>query len=422
MKIKTMLSMAAVTLFLVGPATQAGQFTIPAAEQAKENGMAPQNSPVIDEEWKLTPRYYIHSDDPALKVLLNVQHEFPGAFSAHLTGDQLAFLESEGIEVEPVRLFYLSGRSVCGDGVCQGNEPKTCPGDCGDPQPEPEPETCFPDDQYPWGIVEVNGGVGGGGVTVAVLDTGVQTEHPDLANRIVSCKDTTKRGIKDGCRDNVGHGTHVAGSIAADGGPNGNGIYGVAPEADLMAIKVCGNTSCWGDDIAEGIEYATDNGAQIISISIGGDNPDYYVLATIDHAVAENVLVIAAAGNDGPTDGSIDYPAAYKKVVAVGAIDINEYVPDWSSRGINDGDYIVEEKEVEFAAPGVTIESTDKDGCYSCKSGTSMATPHVSGLAAKLWQNGALETREYLQSIAIDIDLAGDDPETGLGLPIAPYL
>ena len=110
------------------------------------------------------------------------------------------------------------------------------------------------------------------------------------------------------------------------------------------------------------------------------------ILSAIDYAVDNGLLVVAAAGNDGPELGSIDYPGAYVKVIAVGAIDSNENVPDWSSRGINDGDYIIEEKEVEFGAPGVNIESTYNDGCYEYMSGTSMATPHVSGLAAKLWQ------------------------------------
>jgi len=199
----------------------------------------------------------------------------------------------------------------------------------------------------------------------------------------------------------------------------------VAPEASLMAIKVCGAVFCWGDDIAAGIRYAADNGANIISMSLGGDLPDPQVLSAIDHAVDnKGVLVIAAAGNDGPTEGSIDYPAAYEKVVAVGAIDINEDVPDWSSRGVNDGNYSIEEREVEFGAPGVNVESTYNDGCYTYFSGTSMATPHVSGLAAKLWQHTAEDpataTRSYLQDNAIDIWYSGDDPATGFGLPVAP--
>jgi subtilisin len=224
-----------------------------------------------------------------------------------------------------------------------------------------------------------------------------------------------------GCEDNNGHGTHVAGTVLANGGSDGLGVYGVAPEADLMVVKVCDKRGyCYGDDIAAGIEYAADHGANIISMSFGGDSPDPMVLQAIDHAVESGVLPVAAAGNDGPEDGSIDYPAAYVKVIAVGAIDETESVPYWSSRGLNDGDNVVEEKEVEFAAPGVSIESAYNDGCYAYMSGTSMATPHISGLAAKLWQGDSGNTRDYIHDIAEDIAPNGDDRASGLGLPVAP--
>jgi subtilisin len=157
-------------------------------------------------------------------------------------------------------------------------------------------------------------------------------------------------------------------------------------------------------------------------MSLGGDSKSSLITNAVDYAVGNNVLVVAAAGNDGPTIGSIDYPGAYVKVVAVGAIDQSKNVPSWSSRGINDGDYVVEEKEVEFGAPGVSVESTWNDGGYNIISGTSMATPHVSGLAAKLWNGNAAQTRTDLQNLVNLIDLIplGDDPATGFGLPVAP--
>lgn len=372
--------------------------------------------------------YYV-SDNPVLKSILGVRHEFKGVFSTELTDEQVGILRLLGVKVEPVRLYEITARPICGDGAIHPSE------QCGEPGlPEcPEGQVCedcrcvtleermcYPDEQLPWGIRKVGGGSGGAGVKVAVLDTGVDVDHPDLKENIIDCKDTTKRGIKRGCADGNGHGTHVSGIIAANGGPDGLGIYGVAPEAKLMEIKVCGNSgSCWADDIAEGIRYAADNGANIISMSLGGDAPDPQILAAIDYAVERGVLVIAAAGNDGPEEGSIDYPGAYVEVIAVGAIDASENVPDWSSRGVNDGDYVVEEREVEFGTPGVSIESTWNDGCYKYLSGTSMATPHVSGLAARVWRGSAGATRDYLHQVAKDIWEPGDDMATGFGLPVA---
>lgn len=419
MKKRYLFCVTSLLLILVATVVQAYQFDIPVADRARDNERAPDNSPVIDEDWTLT-RYYVFSEDESLKVQLGVFHDFPGAFSTALAPEQVTRLQMVGISVEPVPIYDLIGKPVCGDGMCQGNESKTCPEDCsGAPNPDPG-RTCSPDNQFPWGIVRVNGGSGGAGVTVAVLDSGIKTDHPDLKDNILGCVDSTKRGIKKGCSDNNGHGTHVAGIIAANGSADGLGIYGVAPDASLLGIKVCRTTSCWGDDIAEGIFYAADRQVNIVSMSLGGDLPDPFILQAIDYAVMNGVLVIAAAGNDGPGTGSIDYPAAYHRAVAVGAIDFNEAVPSFSSRGINDGDYIIEENEIEFAAPGVSIESTYNDGCYIYMSGTSMATPYISGLATVLWQGDAMGTRNLLRNNAIDIWTVGDDAATGYGLVIAP--
>jgi subtilisin len=264
----------------------------------------------------------------------------------------------------------------------------------------------------------VNGGSGGAGVNIAVLDTGVFINHLDLDVKL--CKDATKRGIKNGCKDSNGHGTHVAGTIAANGGSDGQGIFGVASEANLWMVKVCGRDGCWSDDIAEAIRYVTEQGADIISMSIGGDTESSLIRDAVNYAVSNGVLVVAAAGNDGPAEGSIDYPGANAKIIAVGAIDSGENVVDWSSRGVNNGDFVVDEREVEFGAPGVLVLSTSNNGCYAVMSGTSMATPHVAGLAAKLWQGNAMSTRSHLQELAKNHDLHtfGDDSATGFGLPI----
>ncbi|MCK4520350.1 S8 family serine peptidase [Candidatus Parcubacteria bacterium] len=384
-------------------------------------------------------RVYVLTDNPVVKTMLGVHHEFPGVFSTEVS-PQLKVLTALGlIKTEPVQIYEITGKPICGDGKAHPSE------QCGEPSLPDCPEgqicenckcveettaperICYPSVQKPWGIEKVNGGSGGTDVTVAVLDTGVYRDHLDLD--VSLCKNATRGGpkLKDGCNDFHGHGTHTSGTVAANGGDDGKGIFGVAPDVNLWHIKVCVphpiyDAICYGDDIAKAIRYVANKGTNIISISLSGDTQDSGIKEAIDYAVGENVLVVAAAGNDGPADGSIDYPAANAKVIAVGAIDSAEAVPDWSSRGINDGDYIIERKEVEFGAPGVAVESTWKNGCYNTIGGTSMAAPHIAGLAAKLWYTDAATTRTKLQELAKlhDLHIESDDSATGFGLPVAP--
>lgn len=282
--------------------------------------------------------------------------------------------------------------------------------------------TCAPANSIPWGVAKVNGGSGGAGIKVAVLDTGVNKDHPDLKTNIVDCRDAQTPSLRARCPDRNGHGTHVSGTVAANGK-----IKGVAPDAKIMAIKVCSDAGwCWSDDVARGIIYASDNGAQVINLSLSGSSIAADEKAAIDYADSKGVLVVAASGNDGPSDNSIDYPAAYYKVVSVGATDSTDQIASWSSRGNNYSSlaYTVEERDIEFAAPGVSVESTARNGCYATYSGTSMGTPHVSGLAAKVWQGSSGTTRSYIQDRArnnySDIGRLGDDPDAGFGLPTAP--
>ena len=171
------------------------------------------------------------------------------------------------------------------------------------------------------------------------------------------------------------------------------------------------------------IRNAADNGAHIINMSLGSDTESSLIKDAIFYAVSKNVLVVAAAGNDGPDPDSIDYPGANSNVIAVGAFDIAQVIADWSSRGINSTTtpYVVEEKDIEFAAPGVIIESTWNNGGYVILSGTSMASPHMAGLAAKLWQKDALDpdsaTRDLLHTFSQDLNLVGDDNTSGFGFP-----
>lgn len=306
-----------------------------------------------------------------------------------------------------------------------------------------------PSDQTPWGIQAIyndsaiQSTSGGAGIKVAVLDTGANTSHADLTNRVEQCKDFTQNKsplIEGSCSDGNGHGTHVAGTVLADGG-TGQGIYGVAPEADLWAYKVLNNRgSGYSDDIASAIRKAADEATRtgskvIISMSLGSSAKDTLISNAVDYAYGKGVLVIAAAGNDGPSSNTIGYPGALVNAVAVAALeDVQQNgtyrVADFSSRGnpATDGDYVIQERDVEVSAPGRAIESTWHDGSYNTISGTSMATPHVSGLAAKIWaENSSMshtQLRKELQDRAKLYDIkggtgaaTGDDYASGFGFP-----
>ncbi len=257
---------------------------------------------------------------------------------------------------------------------------------------------------------------GGNGIKIAVLDTGADINHPDLKNRIAACVDFTSGSIRyNYCSDSTGHGTHVAGTIAADAGSDKKGIYGIAPEAKLYIYKVCTSNGCNYDSILRAINEAAKQNVDIVSMSLGGPYED----SSTRNAISKytNILFIAAAGNDGPRANSIGYPAANLNVVAVAAVDSNLKTASFSSRGLNNGDFIIQNREIELAAPGVNVYSTWPGASYASLRGTSMAAPHVSGTAAKLWKGNAKDTRIEMQNIAkkYDIGPKGDDKETGFG-------
>lgn len=330
-------------------------------------------------------RYYVKSTNGVLKAMFGTNHNFDNGFSTELTPNQVDLLGSLGVKTEPVQIYHIVGKPID-----------------------------YSAETTPWGVARVNGGDGGGGINVAILDTGIDQDHPDLIDNIKYCVSFVTRFYQDAksCEDKNGHGTHVAGTVAA----NGN-IIGVAPEANLIIIKVCDRFGrCYGDDMAAGINDAVNNEANIISMSVGGNTPDTGVLEAIQNAVNSDVLVIAAAGNDGHIDGfgSVDYPAADSNVVAVGAIDSSDKLAYFSSLGYESCTSGNEEGCVELVAPGVSIESTWKNGGYKTIHGTSMATPHVAGVAALMWTGDSGTTRTTLKDNAIDLSLLF--PQQGYGL------
>ena len=242
-------------------------------------------------------RYLVKSDNGILKMVFGVRHKFDSGFTTELSKGQRKFLDKLGVETEEVGIYQIQARPY------KNNK-------------KPSPEPCAPSQQIPWGVDKVNGGFEGDGegIIVAVLDTGIDTDHPDLVGNIVACKTFVDRTTT--CEDDNGHGTHVAGTIAANGS-----IIGVAPKAKIMAIKVLNKRGRgYTDDIAAGIEYAADNGADIISMSLGGGYSSF-IGDAVDYATSKGVLVIASAGNSGPGEDTIGYPAANSGVVAVAAFD-----------------------------------------------------------------------------------------------------
>jgi subtilisin family serine protease len=210
----------------------------------------------------------------------------------------------------------------------------------------------------------------GRGAVVAVIDSGVDGSHPDLAAAMVPGKNTrTDRGdYSSPDTDTNGHGTHVAGIIAARAN-NGKGIAGVAPDAQIMPVKVLDSDgSGWMADVIEGIIWAAQNGADVINMSLGGPDADFSA-AAIEFAQSRGVVVVAAAGNEGSNTPM--YPAALPGVVSVSALDDDGSLASYSNYG----------DTVDIAAPGSQIVSTVPGG-YSGMTGTSMAAPHVAGVAA----------------------------------------
>ena len=269
-----------------------------------------------------------------------------------------------------------------------------------------------------WGVKRIGAGVvhgynKGTGVKVAIIDTGIDYTHPDLDANYKEGGLDYVNGDSNPMDDN-GHGTHCAGIVAAE--DNEEGVVGVAPEAHLYAVKVLDSGgSGYLSDVIAGIQWSMDNGMQVISMSLGTDTDYQSLHDACDEAYAAGIVVVAAGGNDYLRRGraefdTVDYPARYDSVIAVGATDSNDEKASFSSTG----------PDVELAAPGVDILSTYLTGRYAYMSGTSMACPHVAGTAALVMVSEPtftnVDVRQRLQATAEDLGDPGWDTWYGYGL------
>ena len=242
-------------------------------------------------------------------------------------------------------------------------------------------------------------------VKVAVVDTGVDYNHPDLVGRVVKGRDVVNKD--DDPMDDQSHGTHCAGTIAA--GLGDGGVVGVAPNVTLLAVKVL-NADGWGDDVgvAEGIVYAADQGAHVINLSLGGAEQVQVINDAVAYATAKGSLVVAAMGNEG--SGEPSYPGASPGAMAVAALQPGDLIASYSNWG----------PHCSVLAPGSWVMSTLPNGRWGRKTGTSMATPHVAGLAALLKsarpELDAQGLRKRIEATASDQGYPGWDKFGGWGV------
>jgi thermitase len=257
-----------------------------------------------------------------------------------------------------------------------------------------------------------------GGVKVGIVDTGIQANHPDLLGKVAACGRYRTTGLLLGsskfyadCADDNGHGTHTSGTITANTN-NGIGVAGVAFNSQLVVCKALygalGNGST--TDVANCMNWVHDQGAKVISMSLGGgDSTTLHNAVTRDWAGGGTggSLLVAAAGNDG--NSTLEYPAAYAEVVSVAASDSNDAHASFSNTN----------SDVEVDGPGVNVLSTYSGSSYTTLSGTSMATPHASGVAAIIWDKyptaAASTIRSKLDASVDDLGVAGRDSTFGFG-------
>lgn len=253
-----------------------------------------------------------------------------------------------------------------------------------------------------WGLSDINildawSRSTGAGVTVAVLDSGVEASHPDLVGQVLSGFNTTGDG-RSPQDDANGHGTHVAGTIAAVRN-NGIGVAGVAPDAKILPVTVLDEDGGgYVSDVADGISWAADHGAKVINMSLGGDSSSASVTTAVAYAKQKGVTLVAAAGNESQSSAS--FPAALDDVIGVAAL---------AKPGTSLASYSNHGPGVDVSAPGSQILSTT-DYTYQYFSGTSMASPHVAGVAALVLSlSPSANVKSTITSTAVDMGAAGYD-------------
>jgi serine protease AprX len=269
-------------------------------------------------------------------------------------------------------------------------------------------------------------GFTGRGVSIAVIDTGIDANHPDFAGRLVAIRDFTMEAFSD----SNGHGSLVAGIAAGTGAYSGGMYKGIAPDALIMSAKVLkADGSGLMSDVIAAVEWATEYGANIINLSLGTCTPsdgDDALCVACNHVVEMGVVVCAAAGNDGPNKRTVGSPGAARRVITVGAVTASGNVAEFSSRGPVGDDRM----KPEIVAPGTDIISVRAHGTragkpldhyYTSATGTSMATPHISGIVAILLEANRKASpqliRESLYHTAIDLSL--EEYSQGAGMVAA---
>ncbi|WP_305852102.1 pre-peptidase C-terminal domain-containing protein [Aliikangiella sp. G2MR2-5] len=255
---------------------------------------------------------------------------------------------------------------------------------------------------------------------VCITDTGYTPNHEDLRPYTASNidgDDNDGNGNDTGnwYNDGHGHGTHVAGTIAGIGG-NGVGVVGVNPSnlLNLHIVKVFNDSGSWayGSDLVAAVNQCVSAGANVISMSLGGGQSSTAESNAFENALSNGVLSIAASGNSGSSSGNdaFSYPASYDAVVSVGALNSSKQIANFSQKN----------SQVELSAPGVSVRSTIPNNQYASWDGTSMATPHVSGVAALVWSHytdcTATQIRKALNDSAEDLGSSGRDQSYGYGL------